>query len=83
MSFPLVLGRVLTRGAALLAQPREARHTFVSIASDARTSIEDIADAAGHSNSNVTRAVCRHLITDTVTKAPTAMDHALAGGRIA
>jgi hypothetical protein len=40
-------------------------------------------DAAGHVNSNVTRAVYRHLIADTVTRAPAAMDHALAGGKTA
>ncbi len=45
--------------------------------------VKDVADAAGHVNWNVMRAVYRHLITDTVTKAPTAMDRALAGGRIA
>src|SRR5712664_42851 len=41
-------------------QPRETRHSFVSIASSNSVSIEDIADAAGHVNSNVTRAVYRH-----------------------
>ncbi|HET9966910.1 MAG TPA: site-specific integrase [Streptosporangiaceae bacterium] len=61
-------------------QPRETRHTFVSIASDSGTSIEDIADAVGHVNSGVTRAVYRHQIADTVTRAPAAMDRALAGG---
>ncbi len=64
-------------------QPRETRHTFVSIASSNGVAIEDIADAAGHVNSNVTRAVYRHLIADTVTKAPAAMDRALAGGNTA
>ena len=58
-------------------QPRETRHSFVSIASDHGVSIEDIADAAGHSNSNVTRAVYRHQISDTVTRAPAALDEAL------
>ena len=61
-------------------QPRETRHTFVSIASDNGVSIEDIADAAGHINSNVTRAVYRHQISDTVTRAPAALDQALAAG---
>lgn len=53
-------------------QPRETRHSFVSIASDHGASIEDIADAAGHVNPNVTRAVYRHVISDTVTRAPAA-----------
>ena len=61
-------------------QPRETRHSFVSIASDHGARIEDIADAAGHVNPNVTRAVYRHLISDTVTRAPAAMDQALAAG---
>ena len=61
-------------------QPRETRHSFVSIASDHGVSIEDIADAAGHVNSNVTRAVYRHQISDTVTRAPAALDRALAAG---
>jgi len=59
-------------------QPRETRHSFVSIASDSGASIEDIADAAGHVNANVTRAVYRHQISDTVTRAPAAMDRVLA-----
>jgi hypothetical protein len=33
----------------------------------------------GHVNSNVTGAVYRHQIADTVTRAPAAMDRALAG----
>ncbi len=58
-------------------QPRETRHSFVSIANEHGASIEDIADAAGHVNSNVTRAVYRHQISDTVTRAPAALDQAL------
>jgi integrase len=61
-------------------QPRETRHTFVSIASASGAAIEDIADAAGHVNANITRAVYRHVISDTVTRAPAAMDRALAAG---
>jgi integrase len=60
-------------------QPRETRHSFVSIASDHGVAIEDVADAAGHVNSNVTRAVYRHVISDTVTRAPAALDQALGG----
>jgi len=61
-------------------QPRETRHTFVSIASASGVAIEDIADAAGHVNANITRAVYKHQISDTVTRAPAAMDRALAAG---
>jgi integrase len=60
-------------------QPRETRHSFVSIASDSGASIEDIADAAGHVNANVTRDVYRHQISDTVARASAAIDQALAG----
>ena len=59
---------------------RGAADSFVSIASDHGASIEDIADAAGHVNPNVTRAVYRHQISDTVTRAPAALDQALAAG---
>ncbi len=41
---------------------------------------KDIADAAGHVNPNVTRAVYRHQISGTVTRAPAALDQALAAG---
>ena len=37
-------------------QRRETRHRFVSIASASGAAIEDIADAAGHVNANITRA---------------------------
>jgi integrase len=54
--------------------PREQRHTFVSVLSDSGVSIEDIADAVGHTNSTVTKAVYRHVIADEITVAATAMD---------
>jgi IS30 family transposase len=37
-------------------------------------SIEEIADAVGHINSTITKAVYRHQIRDEVTAAATAMD---------
>jgi len=61
-------------------QPRETRHTFISIGSEHGASIEDLADAAGHVNANVTRATYRHQLSDTVRRAPAAMDRALAAG---
>jgi integrase len=54
--------------------PHETRHTWVSVLSDAGVDIDDIADAAGHVNSSVTRNVYRHQIADKVTKASAAMD---------
>lgn len=52
----------------------EQRHTFVSVLSDAGVDIELIADAAGHTNSNVTRTVYRHAIADQVSGAAAVMD---------
>lgn len=60
-------------------QPRETRHTFVSALSDADVDIEKIADAVGHINSNVARAVHRHQISDVVSETATVM--ALPGRR--
>jgi integrase len=54
--------------------PHETRHTWVSILSDAGVDIEDIADAAGHVTSAVTRNVYRHQLADKLTKASAAMD---------
>ena len=61
-------------------QPRETRHSFASISSANGATIEDIADAMGHVNPNVTRAVYRPQISDTVARAPAAMDRPLATG---
>ena len=61
-------------------QPRELRHTFVSVLSDAGIDIEQIADAAGHVSSNVTRTVYRHQIADVVARAAQAMDRIFGTG---
>jgi len=60
--------------------PRELRHAFVSVLSDAGVDIEDIADAAGHSSSTVTREVYRHQISDKVARASAAMDQIFGAG---
>jgi integrase len=44
-------------------QPRESRHTAVSLLSDAGQAIEDVSALAGHKNSHITRTVYRHLIS--------------------
>ena len=54
--------------------PREQRHSFVSVLSNAGVDIEQIADAVGHVNSTVTKVVYRHQIADEITSAATAMD---------
>jgi integrase len=60
--------------------PRELRHTFVSVLSDAGVDLEDVADAVGHVNSVVTRTVYRHQIADTVARAAAAMDRIFSAG---
>lgn len=69
--FKLVCGRA---GIGDQWTPREMRHTFVSVLSHSGVDIEQIADAAGHVNSTVTRTVYRHQIADKVTVAATRMD---------
>ena len=59
-------------------QPRELRHTFVSLLSHAGVPVVSIADAAGHTNANITRGVYRHQIADVVTQAASAMDAVFA-----
>jgi hypothetical protein len=54
--------------------PHETRHTWVSVLSDAGVDTEDIADAAGHVNSSVTRNVYRRQISEELAKAASAMD---------
>jgi hypothetical protein len=54
--------------------PREQRYTFVSVLSDSGVDIERIADAVGHINSTVTKAVYRRQIADEITSAASVMD---------
>jgi integrase len=61
-------------------QPRELRHTFVSQLSHGGASIEAIADAAGHANSNVTKIVYRHQLADVLTTTATVMDQIYRAG---
>lgn len=44
-------------------QPRETRHTAVSLLSDAGQPIEDVSALAGYKNSQITRQVYRHVIS--------------------
>jgi site-specific recombinase XerD len=55
-------------------QLRELRHTFVCQMSQAGVDLEEIADHVGHINSNVTRGVYRHLLTDKLWTAAVAFD---------
>ena len=57
------------QGSARDGAPHLARHTFVSILSDAGVDIDRIANAAGHINSNVTKTVYRHVLADKLSDA--------------
>jgi len=54
--------------------PRELRHSFVSLLSDARVPIEQIARLVGHSGTSVTELVYRHQIRPVLEDGATAMD---------
>ena len=56
------------------------RHTFASVLSHGGTDIEVIADAMGHSNSNVTRTVYRHGMADRISAAASAFDQMALSG---
>ncbi len=59
--------------------PRETRHTYVSVRSDAGEDIESISAAVGHSNSSITKIVYRHVIADAISAAPEAFSKILGG----
>lgn len=54
--------------------PREMRHSFVSLLSDAKVPIEDISRLCGHSGTAVTAEVYRHQIRPVMVEAATAMN---------
>jgi integrase len=56
------------------AQVFSTAGTLLSTGSNAGVDIEQIADAAGHANSQVTRTVYRHQIADKVSSAAKTMD---------
>jgi integrase len=57
-----------------LAKNRELRHSFVSLLSDAREPIEQIARLVGHSGTSVTEQICRHQPRPVLEDGATAMD---------
>jgi integrase len=61
-------------------QPRELRHTFVSVMSAAGTDIEVVSDLVGHSNSHITRTVYAHAIADKISAAAQVMDSIYGAG---
>lgn len=59
--------------------PRELRHSFVSLLSDAKVPIEVISRLVGHSGTAITETVYRHQIRPVVEEAATAMNRILPG----
>ena len=58
--------------------PRELRHSFVSLLSDAGVPIEDIAKFVGHSGTSVTEAVYRKQIRPVIAQGAEVMDRIFA-----
>lgn len=55
-------------------QPRELRHSFVSIMSDNGVPIETIADLVGHASTAVTETVYRHQLKPVITRGAETMN---------
>jgi integrase len=73
--------RAIVKKAGLVAgewTPREMRHSFVSILSDADVPIEKISQLVGHSDTTVTETVYRHQLRPMLTQGAEAMDEIFA-----
>jgi integrase len=69
--------RRIAKAAGLTAvdwTPRELRHSFVSLLSDAKVPIEVISRLVGHSGTSVTEQIYRHQIRPVVEDGATEMD---------
>ena len=60
--------------------PRELRHSFVSLLSDAGLPIEEISRLVGHSGTSVTELVYRHQIRPVIQTVAVVMDKLFGGG---
>jgi integrase len=54
--------------------PRELRHSFVSVLSDAGIPVEQIAQLVGHRGTTVTELVYRHQLRPVIQTGATVMD---------
>ena len=54
--------------------PRELRHSFVSVLSDAGVPVEEISQLVGHSGTTVTELVYRHQLKPVIQTGATVMD---------
>ena len=62
--------------------PRELRHSFVSLLSDAGIPIEEIARLVGHSGTTVTELVYRHQLRPVIQTGARVMDRLFATGSV-
>lgn len=62
--------------------PRELRHSFVSLLSDAGVPIEEIARLVGHSGTTVTELVYRHQLRPVIQTGATVMDRLFGSGAV-
>ena len=66
--------RAVARPEAGLLTPRELRHSFVSLLSDAGVPVDEISRLVGHSGTSVTELVYRHQIRPVIQTGATVMD---------
>jgi integrase len=63
-----------------LGVPRELRHTFVSVLSDAGIPVEEISQLVGHRGTTVTELVYRHQLRPVIQTGATVMDQLFKRG---
>ena len=61
--------------------PRELRHSFVSVLSDAGVPLEQISQLVGHSGTTVTELVYRHQLRPVIQTGATVMDQLFSANR--
>jgi integrase len=61
--------------------PRELRHSFVSLLSDAGVPLEQISQLVGHSGTTVTELVYRHQLRPVIQTGAIVMDQLFGGNR--
>ena len=67
--------------AHLATTPRELRHSFVSLLSNAEVPIEQISQLVGHRGTTVTELVYRHQLKPIVQTGATVMDRLFGADR--
>jgi integrase len=64
----------LSRVSILDVTPRELRHSFVSVLSDAGVPVEEISQLVGHSGTTVIQLVYRHQLNSVIQTGAAVMD---------